>query len=148
MRSHLLEVQNKEMVLVGRLRDNDLQNLRWLQEKDELISQEKDSKQTRIQKFQLINESLVLRHETSMQDLIRQHKTCTQELVCQQEISMEDLVRQQEESLHELKLEVGRLQERLDAREEQHEFALVEQADGYEYHIGLEAAAFRHVIRS
>jgi hypothetical protein len=83
-----------------------------------------------------------------MQDLIRQHKTCTQELVCQQERSTEDLVRQQEESLHKLKLEVGRLQERLDAREEQHEFALVEQADSYEHHIGLEAAAFRHDIRS
>jgi hypothetical protein len=145
IRSHLLEVQNKEMVLVGRLQDNDLQNLRLLREKDELILR---SKQTRIRKFQLINESLVLKHETSMQDLIRQHKTCTQELVCQQERSTEDLVRQQEESLHELKLEVGRLQERLDAREEQHEFALVEQADGYEYHIGLEAAAFRHDIRS
>jgi len=146
--SHLWEVQNKEMVLVGRMRDNDLQNLRLLREKDALLLQEKDSKQTSIRKFQLRIKSLVLKHETFTQDLIRQHEMSMQELDCQQERSMEDLVRQQEESLHELKLEIGRLQERFDAREEQHKFALVEQAEGYKYHIQLEAAAFVHGFQS
>jgi hypothetical protein len=47
-RTHLLEVQNKEMVLVGRLRDNDLQNLQLLLEKDALISQMKDIKQSSV----------------------------------------------------------------------------------------------------
>lgn len=38
------------MVLVCRLRDNDLQNLQLLREKDALLLQEKDSKQTSIHK--------------------------------------------------------------------------------------------------
>ena len=71
------------MVLVGRMRDNDLQNLRLLREKDALLLQEKDSKQTSIRKFQLRIKSLVLKHETFTQDLIRQHEMSMQELDCQ-----------------------------------------------------------------
>ena len=44
-RTHLLEVQNKEIVLVGRLRDDNLQNLQLLREKDALILPLRDIKQ-------------------------------------------------------------------------------------------------------
>jgi hypothetical protein len=124
------------MVLLGRLQDNDLQNLQLLREKDALISQMKDIKQMSVQKFQLrikflmlehqaFTEDLQCQHETSTQDLKRQHETFTQDLICQHERLTDELVCPREESLYKLKLEVGRLQERLDAREEQHEFALV-----------------------
>ena len=102
------------MVLLGRLQDNDLQNLQLLREKDALISQMKDIKQMSVQKFQLRIKFLMLEHQAFTEDLQCQHERLTDELVCPRE-----------ESLYKLKLEVGRLQERLDAREEQHEFALV-----------------------
>lgn len=147
------------MVLLGRLRDNDLQNLQLLREKDALISQMKDIKQTSVRKFQLQIKFLMLEHQTSTQDLKRQHETSTQDPIHQHERSTDELVCQREESLYELKLEIGRLQERVDAREEQHdfalveqangyEFALVEQANGYEYHIQVKAAAFAHDFES
>jgi hypothetical protein len=137
-RTHLLEVQNKEMVLVGGLQNNDLQNLQLWREKNALILPMRDIKQMGVRKFQLCTNFLMLKHETCMDNLTRQHETFTQDLECQHETSTQDLicpherstaemVCQHQESLYKLKIEAGRLQEQLDAREEQHEFAQVEQ---------------------